>query len=209
MHASTPHSGNAAAHNRRKSLRHYLSREMPVEVVYGQRRIAVESGRISDISEQGIGVRAAQPLRLAPGVAVTVAAAFADQVITIPGKVAFTRGGHEIGIAVASDDGHAELSRIAGSVDSVAVGNPDGARTQLSGKISMAARHPIQWAIRAGVSRIDLQRATEIDSSGIGLLLILNERDGLRIENCPSQVCRLVTLAKLDQLCSPDCARRT
>lgn len=203
------HASNSSLENRRKSLRHYLSRNIPAELVFGRQRIAVESGRIADISDAGIGIRAAQPVPLKPGAAVTVATTVADRVVTLSGRVAFARHGRDLGIEIAGREDRDRLGEIAGCNDSVAVANPDGQRTHVSGKVSMAARHPIRWALQAGVSRLDLSRATDIDSSGLGLLLMLNERDGLRIENCADQVCRLVDLTRLQRICIADCPKRS
>ena len=199
---------DTTAGNRRKTQRQYLARHVPVEVVFGQRRIAVEHGWICDISPGGIGLRSPQPIRIPPGTAITLAASVGDKVVTIAGKVASSRHAHEFGIEVESRDAQECLKTVAGEVESVAVAAPEGSRSQLSGKFSMSARHPIQWAIRGGAKRIDLARATEIDSAGLGLLLMLNERHRLTIENCPERICRMVRLARIDQVCAADCPRR-
>lgn len=201
------HNDTAAA-NRRKAQRQYLARHMPVEVVFGQRRITVEHGWISDVSSGGIGVRSPQPIPIPAGTPITLAASVGDKVVTIAGKVASSRHAHEFGIQVESRDAQECLKSIAGEVESVAVAAPEGDRSQLSGKFSMSARHPIQWAIRGGAKRIDLARATEIDSAGLGLLLMLNERHQLTVENCPDRICRLVGLARIGQVCAPDCPQR-
>lgn len=203
------HASNNTAENRRKAPRYYLSRDIPAEVVFGRQRIAIESGRISDVSDSGIGVRAAQPIPLKPGTPITVATTFADRVIAIPGRLAFSRYGRDLGIEVTARDARDQLAQIAHGAGSVAVGNPDGKLTHVSGKVSMAARHPIRWAMRAGVSRLELSRATDIDSSGLGLLLMLNERDNLQIANCASLVCRLVDLTRSQRLCADDCPKRS
>lgn len=200
---------HASNQENRRFQRHYLSSNIRTEVVFGRQRIGVESGRICDVSDQGIGLRAAQFTPLKPGVPVTLATHLADRVVTIHGRVAYSRFGRELGIEVADGDARAELGRLAGSVDTVTVGGIDGTRTQVSGKVSMAARHPVAWALRSGASRLDLSRATDIDSSGLGLLLLLNERDGVRIENCAARVCRLVDLARLGRICSTDCPKRS
>lgn len=199
---------DTAAGNRRKTQRQYLARHMPVEVVFGQRRIAVEHGWICDVSPGGIGLRSPQPIRIPPGTAITLAASVGDKVVTIAGKVASSRHAHEFGIEVESRDAQESLRAIADEIESVAVAAPEGNCSQLSGKFSMSARHPIQWAIRGGAKRIDLARATEIDSAGLGLLMMLNERHRLTIENCPGRICRMVGLARLGQVCAPDCPHR-
>lgn len=202
------HNDETAAGNRRKTQRQYLARHMPVEVVFGQRRLAVEHGWISDVSPRGIGLRSPQPISIPAGSPVTLATTVGDRVITIAGRVASCRHAHEFGIEVESRDAQECLKAVAGEVESVAVANPEGNCSQLSGKLSMAARHPIQWAIRAGAKRIDLARATEIDSAGLGLLLMLNERHGLAIENCPDCICRMVGLARIGKVCTPGCPGR-
>lgn len=201
MHASNPEN--------RRFQRHYLSSNIAAEVVFGRQRIGIESGRICDVSDHGVGLRSAQFVPLRPGAAVTVATSVADRVVTICGRVAYSRYGRDIGIEV--DDGHAraQLGHLADNVPSVTVGGIDGGCTQVSGKLTMAARHPIGWALRRGVSRLDLSRAGDIDSSGLGLLLMLNERDGIQIEKCSAQVCRLVDLARLERICASDCPKRT
>jgi len=200
---------HASNHENRRFQRHYLSSNMPAEVVFGRQRIGVESGRICDVSDHGIGLRSAQFVPLKPGAAVTVATSVADRVVTIYGRVAYSRYGRDIGIEV--DDGHAraQLGALAGNVPTVTVGGVDCGCTRVSGRLSMAARHPIGWALRSGASRLDLSRATDIDSSGLGLLLMLNERDGVQVEKCPPQVCRLVDLARLGRICASGCPKRT
>lgn len=204
-----PQTMHASNHeNRRKFQRHYLSANIRAEVVFGRQRIGVESSRICDVSDHGVGLRATQFVPLKPGTAVTLATNLADRVLTIHGRVAYSRFGRDLGIEVEDSAARAELGRFADSVDTVTVGGIDGARTQVAGKISMAARHPVAWALRGGASRLDLARATDIDSSGLGLLLLLNERDGVQVENCATQVCRLVDLARLGRICAPDCPKR-
>lgn len=200
---------HASNHENRRFQRHYLSSNISAEVVFGRQRIGIESGRICDVSDHGIGLRSTQFVPLKPGTAVTLATSLADRVVTIHGRVAYARFGRDLGIEVEDGAARAELGRLAGSVDTVTVGGIDGGRTQVSGKLTMAARHPIGWALRSGVSRLDLSRAKDIDSSGLGLLLMLNERDGVRVEKCAPQVCRLVDLARLGRICAPDCPKRT
>lgn len=199
---------DAAAGNRRKTQRQYLSRQMPVEVVFGKRRIAVEHGWICDVSPQGLGLRSPQPIRIPTGSPVTLATSVGDKVVTLAGKVVSSRHNCEFGIELESSDAKDSLRTIANEVDSVSVASPEDGCSHLAGKFSMSARHPIQWAIRAGAKRIDLTRATEIDSAGIGLLMILHERHGLTIEHCPHNVCRMVELARIGQVCTSDCPRR-
>lgn len=197
-----------AAPNRRKTQRQYLARHIPVELVHGQRRIAIESAWISDISPRGIGLHSTQPIALSPGAQITLATTRGDHVLTIPGRIVSVRHGHEFGIETNSPEARDSLRAIAETTDSVAVTNPQQGRTQVSGRFTMAARHPIQWAIQAGAKRIDMRGSNEIDSSGLGLLLLMNERNGLQIENCPSGVCRTIGLVGIGRICAPDCPQR-
>ncbi|MDO8931241.1 MAG: hypothetical protein Q7U97_02510 [Rhodocyclaceae bacterium] len=197
-----------AARDRRRSQRHYFDRQMPAEVVYGQHRLAIESGWIGNISTQGLGLRASKPVRLALGAPITVAAPRGGEVVTVHGKLVSLRHGTELGIEVAARDGQTALNTLGHDVKRVAVSNPAKGRTRISGKISLAARHPIQWAIQSGASTLDMSGATELDSAGLGLLLILNERHSLKIEKCPPQICRLIALARIGTVCAADCAQR-
>lgn len=206
MSAADRHAQSTA--NRRKWMRQYLDREMPVEVIIGARRFAIASGWINNVSRQGIGLRSAQPIRLPAGVPVTVATHLADQVVTVSGVVASSQNDIRVGITVACSNAQNSLVGIADSVKTVAVSNPEDGRTSVSGKMSMAARHPIQWALKAGVKRLDMRGVTELDSAGLGLLLLNHERHGLTVENCSSQICRLIDMTRLHQLCATDCPQR-
>lgn len=205
MHASSSRSPSA---NRRKWMRQYFAQQMPVDLIYGRRRIAVESGWISDVSRQGLGLRSAQLIRLPLGAPVTVATSVADKVVTVSGAVASSRHGAEVGVLVATPDAQGNLMELAAGVKTVAVSNPDDGRTCVAGKMSMAARHPIQWALNAGARRLDMKDVTELDSAGLGLLLLNHERHGLTIENCPTHVCRMIELTGLRRLCTSSCPRR-
>jgi hypothetical protein len=201
------HAATTSSLNRRKSPRHYLDHPMAIEVIYGRHRFAFESGRLSDISHRGLGVRAAHPVRVAPGAPITVAATFDNETIAIHGRVAFAEHGGELGIEVGGNDAQQQLDRIAGALKSVVVAPPTDGLSHIEGKVSMSARLPIQWAIRNGASRLDMTRATEIDSAGLGLLTLMNERHGLCVEHCPAAICRMVKLARLGTVCSPGCPR--
>lgn len=199
---------SATAQNRRKSQRQYLAHRVPVELIHGSRRFSIASAWICDLSSRGIGLRSAQTLALKPGTPITLATTCGEQVLTVPGRIVSARHGQEFGIEADTPEARDSLRAIAETADSVAVTSPDQGRSRISGRVSMAARHPVQWAINGGATCIDMTEATEIDSSGLGLLLLLNERCGLSIEGCPEGICRTIGLVSLSRLCAADCPRR-
>lgn len=196
---------SAARTDRRESLRHYLAQPLQAELIYGSRRVAIEHSRIGDISDQGIGLRAAQPVRLAPGAAITIAAAKQDKVWTVTGEVASISNGVHIGVRVGDAERDALLAFLGHSADTVTIAPPQNGRARAAGKLSLAARHPVQWAVKAGATRLNLAAVTAIDSSGIGLLLVFNERSGLSVEMCAPHICRFIKLCGAPTLCAPDC----
>lgn len=191
--------------DRRESQRHYLTRPLRAELVFGRQRIGIESGRICDISDGGIGVRALQRMNLGSGAALTVAVVRDDKVVTLSGRVATIRHGTDIGVQVAPDDGKSLVEALDAGRDSVTATPPRDGRASLAGTVSMAARHPVRWVLKAGATRLDMSGVTALDSSGIGLLLQINERDGVTIEKCAPQVCRIIKFCRTATLCSPDC----
>lgn len=191
--------------DRRGSPRHYLARPLRAELIFGCRRVAIEASRIDDISDHGIGLRAASPIKLVPGTTITVAAAQQDAVWTVSGAVASIRGGIHIGVKVAVAERAALLAALGRHPDSVTVSPPRNGRSHATGTLSMSARHPIQWAVNGGATRLNLAAVTAIDSAGIGLLLLLNERHALSVEGCSPQVCRFIKLCRMQGLCAADC----
>ena len=192
--------------DRRGSLRHYLTRPVRAELVYGCQRIAIESGAIYDISEGGVGVRTSQRMTVPSGAAVTIAVPQDDRVLTMAGKVATNRNGYELGICVGGGPQANPLVDMLGDrLESAAVSPPQHGKAHLSGTLSLAARHPIRWAVEAGATRLDMSEVSVLDSSGIGLLLQTNARHGVTIEKCSAQVCRLVRLCGVATVCADDC----
>lgn len=198
---TTPASSTASRGDRRGSPRQYLTRPVRAEIVYGRQRMAIESGVIYDLSEEGIGMRAAHWIKLAAGTPVTVAVPRDKEVVTLSGSIAVVRGGLDIGIKV---DGRGD-NPLLGQFEGAAVSAQAKGKTRLTGALSMSARHPVRWALQAGVRRLDLSGVTTVDSSGIGMLLQLMERDGVTIENCADKVCRLVKMCGIRGLCAPEC----
>ena len=192
--------------DRRESPRHYLARPMRAEVVYGRQHIAVESGAICDVSRQGLGLRASQSMKLTAGAVVTVAVSQDDKVTTLYGTVATVRHGVELGIKVGGAGQNPLLDMLGRGVDSAVVSAPKNGKASLSGTVSITARHPIRWAVDAGATCLDLSDVRMLDSSGLGLLLHVNERNAITVENCTPQVCRLIKLCQTQRLCAADCA---
>ncbi len=192
--------------DRRKSLRHYLTRPMRAELIYGRQRIAIESGSISNISKDGIGLRTTvQGMKVIAGATVTIAVPQTDKVLTLSGKVTTIRSGIDIGILIDAEAQSALGDMFDSERDSAVVSAPQAGKSRLGGTVSISARHPMRWALQAGATRFDLSGVVALDSSGIGMLLRLNEREGVTIEKCSSHVCRLVKLCGTANLCSPDC----
>ena len=198
---------SAQRSDRRESPRHYLAQPPHAELIYGRRRMAFEQSRIGDISEHGIGVRATQPVRIAPGTSITNATAQDDRVWTVTGEVASVSDGIHIGVKVSAAERAALLAFLGRNPDSVTISPPQDCRSQVAGKLSLSARHPLQWAVKAGAVRLNLAAVTAIDSSGIGLLLVLNERSAVCVDMCAPQICRFLKLCGTPTLCAPDCQR--
>jgi hypothetical protein len=191
--------------DRRESLRHYLTRPLRAELVWGRRRFAIESGAIADVSTAGLGLRIARRMRIAPGAVVTVAIPQPNRVLTLSGTVAAIRAGYDIGIELGERDGNPLFDMLGGELDSVAVSLPQNGKARLSGSVTLSARHAVGWAIESGAARLDMSAATALDSSGIGMLLRFNERSGVTLGNCAPQVCRLIKLCGTSALCPADC----
>lgn len=191
--------------DRREAPRHYLTWPMRAELVYGGHRMLVGSGSICNISKVGIGLRSSGQAKIAPGTPFTIAISRNDQVVTLTGKVAAVRQGVDIGIQLGSSAANPLLDMLDENLESAVVTPPQHGVARLSGTVSMAARHPIRWAIQAGARRVNLAAVTALDSSGIGMLLQFHDRDGLTIERCPPHVCRLIKLCGTAALCSAEC----
>lgn len=191
--------------DRRGSPRHYLARPLRAELIFGCRRVAIAASRIDDLSDHGIGLRSASPIKLAPGATITVAAAQRDAVWTVSGEVASIRGGIHVGVKVDAAQRQALLAALGRKPDSVTISPPQNGRSHAAGILSMCARHPIQWAVNGGATRLNLAAVTAIDSAGIGLLLLLNERHALSVEGCSPQVCRFIKLCGMQGLCAAGC----
>ncbi|MDD5248097.1 MAG: PilZ domain-containing protein [Rhodocyclaceae bacterium] len=189
---------------RRELPRHYLTRPMRAELVWGRQRFGVASGAIADLSKAGLGLRTARRMGIAPGAMVTVAIPRQDKVLTLSGTVAASRGGYDIGISL---DGNPLFEMLGGELDSVSVSLPQDGKARLCGSVTLNARHPIGWAIAAGARRFDMGAASALDSSGIGMLLQFNERHGVTVGNCAPQVCRLIKLCGTPALCAGDCRK--
>jgi len=144
-------------------------------------------------------------VRIAPGTAITIAAAQQERVWTVTGELASISNGIHIGVKVSDAERQGLLAFLGTLPDSVTISPPQSGRSHATGKLSLSARHPVQWAINAGASRLNLAAVTAIDSSGIGLLLVLNERSGLSVEMCAPQVCRFIRMCGAPTLCAPDC----
>ena len=189
-------------------MRHYLTQPLSAELIYGFRRVNIETGQIDNISKGGLGIQLRRPLpALQSGTPVTVAMAREDSVWTMTGKVASILGGSQIGVKVA-DDEHPPFPDLLGTLAQacVTVSPPRNGKASVIGNFSMSARHPIQWAVSGGALVLDLAQVTSIDSAGIGLLLLLSERNGVRIERCAPLVCRTIKLCKVPGLCVTDCS---
>lgn len=194
------------AADRRRALRHYLAHPPQAELIFGNSALNFASGWIENVSDHGIGLHAIKPVALQPGSRVTVAGHHHDKVWTLNGRVASIDGGVYIGINVDEQVGQPGSGLDEACADSITVSSPEGGCASVSGKISMAARRPVQWAINSGATRLNMAGATALDSAGIGLLLIVHERNGLTIEKCNPQMCRLIKLCS-KTLCAPDCPR--
>lgn len=202
-----PSSAASSGADRRSSPRHYLARPMQAELIYGRQRIAIESGRISNISQEGIGLRSSAPVKLVPGAMVTVATRQGDQIVTASGTLKSIRYGVELGLTLCK---HNPLFGMLGDkLGSATVSVPEKGLARLSGTIALSSRHPINWAIKGGAKVLNMTGVATIDSAGIGMLLMFNERDGLRIEKCLPEVCRLIKMCRPAALCAPDCQHAT
>lgn len=197
---------SAARADRRESPRHYLAKPMRAELVYGHQRIAIESAAICDVSREGLGLRATHAMKLAPGAVLTIAVSQDDKVVTLFGKVAAIRHGVELGLKMGGAGHNPLLDMLGRGVDSAVISAPKDGKSRLSGTVTMTARHPIRWAVNAGATRLDMSEVTGLDSSGLGLLLQVNERHDITVEKCTPYVCRLIKLCRSQTLCAADCA---
>ncbi|NVN88923.1 MAG: hypothetical protein HXX15_22855 [Rhodopseudomonas sp.] len=127
--------------------------------------------------------------------------------LTLTGEVTSARDGIHFGIKVKEAGRPALRAILDGTAGSVTVSAPQGGRAQLTGTLSMSGRRPLQWVANEGVSRLDLSRVTEVDSSGLGLMLLMNERSGVTVENCSPHVCALIKLCGTPALCAPECPK--
>lgn len=194
--------------DRRSSVREYFMRVVDAEIMFGQRGITFEKVRIGDVSKEGIGVRPYNSLlALKPGMAITVATPIDGAIVSLPGRVASTNYGH-VGIEIGAEH-HASLHEFTRQhADRVAITHPAGGVSRVSGMLSMFARHPMRWAIDLGARRFDLSQVRQMDSSGIGLLLLMQQMHGIGIEKCPPRICQLVNLCRENGLCG-ECPKRS
>lgn len=191
--------------DRRSSCRQYLMQPVYAEILFGRRKVSIETGRIGDISAHGLGVCPATPLALEPHTPITLAANIDQTVVSVSGQVVSSNYGH-IGIRVSDAQQDALQTILNTYSDRTVVSPPIDGVSHIKGMLSMYARFPIHWAIDQGARRFDLSEVTRMDSSGIGLMLMLGERYGIRIENCSSRVCQLMNLCRTPVTCG-NCRR--
>jgi hypothetical protein len=194
-------------HDRRKATRHYLTRPLRADLIWGRQRVAIESAAISDVSENGVGLRVLRHMKAGPQGNVTVAVAHRDRVFTLAGKVAAFGSTCEVGVMLPEPEHNPLLDLLAGELESASVSLGHEGKAHVAGKLTIAARHAVKWAIESGVKVLHMKDVTALDASAIGMLLKLNERDGIKVDDCPQCVCRMVRGCALPALCSPDCAR--
>jgi hypothetical protein len=193
--------------DRRASSREYLMRVVNAEILYGFKKIHIDTGRIGDVSANGIGVRPNNSIHLKPKMPITIAAQQDGSIISISGRVASINYGH-VGIEVV-DDHHGALRNLTDRhQERVTISPPVAGVSRISGMLSMFARHPMHWAINLGAQRFDLSQVNQMDSSGIGLLLLMRQLYQINIENCPPRTCQLVNLCRHPDLCG-NCPKRS
>ena len=56
---------------------------------------------------------------------------------------------------------------------------------------------------------LDMSRVEAVDSAGVALLLLMNERQGLTLEHCRKEICRMIKLCGYPDLCSGKCLQKT
>ncbi len=193
--------------DRRASSREYLMRVVNAEILYGFSKIHFDSGRIGDVSANGIGVSPNNSILLNPKMPITIAAQQDGSIISISGRVASINYGH-VGIEVTEDHNGALRTLAARHHERVAISPPIAGVSRISGMLSMFARHPMRWAINLGAERFDLSQVNDMDSSGIGLLLRVRELQQITVENCPPRICQLINLCRDSGLCG-ECPRRS
>lgn len=196
--------------DRRACPRHYLTRPLRAELVYGRTRFSLDSGCVGNVSRSGLGLRTDSRVGASAGTIATVALAKDDkQVLTLCGEVVSVRNGIDLGIRLLERDLQRLGDWLGGGLDSTAITSPKNGLSQVSGKLSVASLHPLRWAVAEGANRLDLGEVTDIDSAGIALLLRLNEKSGVTVEACPPHVCRLLRLVAGSELCSGCCSKAT
>lgn len=201
------HAHPPAAHgDRRKATRHYLTRPMRAELVWGRQRFAVESGAISNISEVGLSLRLQRYMKMPPQGQVTIAVPYHDRVLTLAGRIASLHSGGELGFTL-EGGGNPLFAMLGRELDGASVSPPQNGKAHVAGNLTMAARHPVKWAIDAGATRLDMSGVTALDASAIGMLLKFGERHGIRLGDCSSCVCQLVSACAAPALCAVDCKK--
>ena len=206
MHQSFAEAAQGA--ERRACPRHYLTRPLRAELIYGRARFGLDSGSVGNVSRTGLGLRADLRVGAHPGTLATVALAKeGSEIMTLSGEVASVRNGFDIGIKLVDSDLQRLRDWLGEGLDSTAISSPKNGLAHVSGKLSVSSLHPVRWATTAGARRLNLEAVTAIDSAGIALLMLFGEKEGVRVEDCPEQVCRLLRLAARSGLCAASCAR--
>ena len=186
--------------DRRQDQRHYLMKVVKADLVFGHQRIKVETGRIGDISDKGLGVHPLGPLDIKPATPITIAVRHDESVLSISGEVASVHYGH-LGIRVDQRQQSALPKLIEAYQERIVVSPPLNGLSHVKGTVSMFARFPMQWAVTLGATHFDLSQVKQIDSSGVGLLLMLSDRHGIKLLNCSDKICQLIELCKVPALC--------
>lgn len=194
-------------HDRRKATRHYLTRPLRADLIWGRQRVAIESAAISNVSEGGVGLRVLRHMKAGPVGQVTVAVSHRDRVFTLAGKVAAFGASCEVGVALPEPERNPLLDLLEDELESASVSLGHDGKAHVAGNFTIAARHAVKWAIESGAKVLHMKDVKALDASAIGMLLKLNEREGVKVDDCPQCVCRLVQGCALPALCSPDCAK--
>lgn len=193
---------------RRSSLRHYLTRPLRAELVYGAACFALDSGCVGNISRCGLGLRSDARVGARPGTLATVAVAQdGSEVLTLSGEVVSIRNGIDLGIKLRQSDLQRLALWLGEGLDSTAVSTPENGLAHVSGELSVASLHPLRWAVEGGATRLNLRDVVKIDSAGIALLLMLKDKAGVTLEACPDHVCRLLRMVAGSSLCAGHCAK--
>lgn len=205
MSPAPEHDRDCCLSDRRRMLRFYLNQRPLADILVGRQRIAMEAAQISDASAGGLGIRCHQAIRAPRGAPVTVATRIDHQVMVFTGQVASNRNGFDVGIEIGEEGQRRALAAFANEQVGVAVTMIAKDTARVTGRVSMAARHALGWAVDAGARSFDMGAATAVDSAGLGLLLMLRERHAVTIRRCSRPVCALISMTNLPMLCEGGC----